>query len=193
MQEINYKMMLVTLAFGAIIWFLPVPDGVKPEAWHLLAIFLGTILGIILKAASMGTMSMIAIATVALSGVLAPGNPGKSITLALSSFGDKVIWLIGISFFIARGFIKTGLGSRIAYLFVRVFGRSSLGLGYGLGLADLVLAPAIPSNTARGGGIIYPIMKAMALNFGSVPEQPETHRKLGAYLSLSCYKIKMVT
>lgn len=193
MKEINYKMFLVTIAFGLIIWFMPEPEGVKPEAWHLLAIFLGTILGIILKAASMGTMSIIAIALVALTGVLAPGDPGKSISLALSSFGDKVIWLIGISFFIARGFIKTGLGSRIAYLFVRVFGRSSLGLGYGLGLADLVLAPAIPSNTARGGGIIYPIMKSMALNFGSVPEKEETHRKLGAYLTLNCYNINLVT
>ena len=193
MKEINYKMILVTLAFGLLIWFIPVPGGVKPEAWHLLAIFLATILGIILKAASMGTMSMIAIALVALTGVLAPGNPAKSISLALSSFGDKVIWLIGISFFIARGFIKTGLGSRIAYLFIRVFGKSSLGLGYGLGLADLVLAPAIPSNTARGGGIIYPIMKSMALNFGSIPEKPETHRKLGAYLSLNCYNINLIT
>lgn len=193
MKEINYKMLLITLAFGLIIWFLPEPEGVKPEAWHLLAIFLSTILGIILKAASMGTMSVIAIAIVAVTGVLAPNDPGKAITLALSSFGDKVIWLIGISFFIARGFIKTGLGSRIAYLFVRVFGKNSLGLGYGLGLADLVLAPAIPSNTARGGGIIYPIMKSMALNFGSIPEKEETHRKLGSYLTLSCYNINLIT
>jgi len=193
MKEIKYTPLLITLAIGLIIWFIPAPEGVKPEAWHLLAIFLATIVGIILKAAPMGTMSMIAIALVALTGVLAPGNPGKSITLALSSFGDKVIWLIGISFFIARGFIKTGLGKRIAYLFIRIFGRSSLGLAYGLGLADLVLAPAVPSNTARGGGIIYPIMKSMAMNFGSEPEKPETHRKLGAYLSLSSYNMNLVT
>ncbi|MBC8987597.1 anion permease [Pedobacter sp. N36a] len=193
MQEVNYKTLLITLAFGLVIWFIPAPEGVKAEAWHLLAIFLATILGIILKAAPMGTMSMIAIALVAVTGVLAPGNPGKAISLALSSFGDKVIWLIGISFFIARGFIKTGLGSRIAYLFIRVFGRSSLGLGYGLGLADLVLAPAIPSNTARGGGIIYPIMKSMAINFGSFPDKEETHRKLGAYLSLSSYNVNLIT
>ncbi len=193
MKEIKYAPLLITLAIGLIIWFIPEPEGVKPEAWHLLAIFLATIVGIILKAAPMGTMSMIAIALVALTGVLAPGNPGKSITLALSSFGDKVIWLIGISFFIARGFIKTGLGKRIAYLFIRIFGRSSLGLAYGLGLADLVLAPAVPSNTARGGGIIYPIMKSMAINFGSEPEKPATHRKLGAYLSLSSYNMNLVT
>ena len=81
-------MLLITLVFGLIIWFIPEPEGVKAEAWHLLAIFLGTILGIILKAASMGTMSMIAIALVAISGVLAPGDPGKAISLASC---DKII------------------------------------------------------------------------------------------------------
>jgi DASS family divalent anion:Na+ symporter len=135
---------------------------------------------------------MIAIAVTAFTQVLAPGEAGKSITLALRGFGDKVIWLIGISFFIARGFIKTGLGNRIAFLFIRVFGKSSLGLAYGLGLADLCLAPAIPSNTARGGGIIYPIMKSMAMSFGSDPDKPETHRKLGAFLTLNSYNMNLI-
>ncbi len=191
-KEIQLIPLAATVAIGAIIWFIPVPNGVKPEAWHLLAIFLATIFGIILKAASMGTLCMLAIALVALTGVLAPGDPGKSITLALKGFGDKVIWLIGISFFIARGFIKTGLGSRIAYVFIRLFGKSSLGLAYSLGAADLILAPAIPSNTARGGGIIYPIMKSMAISLGSFPDKEETHRKVGAYLTLNSYYMNLI-
>ncbi|HWV71816.1 MAG TPA: anion permease [Pseudosphingobacterium sp.] len=191
-KEINLVSLFITVIFCIILWFIPPPEGVNEQAWHLLAIFLSTILGIIIKAASMGTMCMLAIAAIALFQILAPGDPGKSITLSLKSFGDKVIWLIGISFFIARGFIKTGLGKRIAFLFIRIFGRSSLGLAYGLGLADLVLAPAIPSNTARGGGIIYPIMKSMAISFGSLPEKPETHKKLGSYLTLNCYNINLI-
>lgn len=158
MKEINIKAVAITFAVALVIWFIPAPQGVAENAWHLFAIFAATILGIILKAAPMGTMCMMAIGFTALTQVVAPGDAGKSITKALSGFGDKVIWLIGISFFIARGFIKTGLGNRIAFLFIKVFGKSSLGLAYGLGLADLCLAPAIPSNTARGGGIIYPII-----------------------------------
>lgn len=192
MKEVKILQTLITLVVGVAIWFVPAPDGVVIEAWHLFAIFVATILGIILKAAPMGTMCMIAIALTAFSQVLAPGDAGKSITLALKGFGDKVIWLIGISFFIARGFIKTGLGNRIAFLFIRVFGKSSLGLAYGLGLADLVLAPAVPSNTARGGGIIYPIMKSMSMSFGSMPDKPETHRKLGAYLTLNSYNANLI-
>ena len=120
MKEVQIPQTLITLAVGLGIWFIPAPDGVVAEAWHLFAIFVATILGIILKAAPMGTMCMIAIALTAFTQVLAPGDAGKSITLALKGFGDKVIWLIGISFFIARGFIKTGLGNRIAFLFIRI-------------------------------------------------------------------------
>lgn len=192
MKEVKIPQTLITLAVLVAIWFVPAPEGVVTEAWHLFAIFVATILGIILKAAPMGTMCMIAIALTAMSQVLAPGDPGKSITLALKGFGDKVIWLIGISFFIARGFIKTGLGNRIAFLFIKIFGKSSLGLAYGLGLADLVLAPAVPSNTARGGGIVYPIMKSMSMSFGSMPDKPETHRKLGAYLTLNSYNMNLI-
>jgi len=193
MKEINIKNVAITFAVALIIWFIPVPEGVTENAWHLFAIFAATILGIILKAAPMGTMCMMAIGFTALTQVVAPGDAGKSITKALSGFGDKVIWLIGISFFIARGFIKTGLGNRIAFLFIRIFGKSSLGLAYGLGLADVCLAPAIPSNTARGGGIIYPIMKSMAISFDSVPEKPETHRKLGSYLTLNSYYMNLIS
>ena len=192
MKEVKIPQTLATLAIAIILWVVPTPEGVKEEAWHLFAIFVATILGIILKAAPMGTMCMIAIAVTAFSQVLAPGDAGKSITLALRGFGDKVIWLIGISFFIARGFIKTGLGNRIAFIFIRVFGKSSLGLAYGLGLADLCLAPAVPSNTARGGGIIYPIMKSMAISFGSEPDKPETHRKLGSFLTLNSYNMNLI-
>ncbi|MDR6157761.1 DASS family divalent anion:Na+ symporter [Chryseobacterium sp. SLBN-27] len=193
MKEINIKNVAITFAAALMIWFIPVPEGVSENAWHLFAIFAATILGIILKAAPMGTMCMMAIGFTALTQVVAPGDAGKSITKALSGFGDKVIWLIGISFFIARGFIKTGLGNRIAFLFIRIFGKSSLGLAYGLGLADVCLAPAIPSNTARGGGIIYPIMKSMAISFDSVPEKPETHRRLGSYLTLNSYYMNLIS
>ncbi len=193
MKEIKPVSLAITFAIGLIIWFIPVPEGVQANAWHLLAIFIGTIAGIILKAASMGTMAMLGITLCAVTQVLAPGSPAKSIAYALSGFANSTIWLIGLAFFIARGFIKTGLGTRLAYYFISVFGKGSLGLAYGLNTADLILAPAIPSNTARAGGVIYPIMKSIAVNMGSVPEQPETHRKIGAFLTLSSYNANMIT
>ena len=193
MKEINLKSLAITLVVGLVIWFLPVPEGVKSNAWHLLAIFVATIVGIILKAAPMGTMAMLGITLCAATQVLAPGKPIEAIKNALSGFGNSTIWLIGLAFFIARGFIKTGLGNRLAYNFIRMFGKSTLGLAYGLNTADLILAPAIPSNTARAGGVIFPIMKSIAVNMGSEPEKPETHRKIGAFLTLSSYNANMIT
>ncbi|MBD1362711.1 anion permease [Mucilaginibacter sp. ZT4R22] len=193
MKEINLKSFAITLVVGLIIWFIQVPEGVKPNAWHLLAIFVATIVGIILKAAPMGTMAMLGITLCAATQVLAPGKPIDAIKNALSGFGNSTIWLIGLAFFIARGFIKTGLGNRLAYNFIKLFGKSTLGLAYGLNTADLILAPAIPSNTARAGGVIFPIMKSIAVNMGSEPEKPETHRKIGAFLTLSSYNANMIT
>jgi len=196
-SEINYKMMALSAVIGIVLWYLPVPEGLTENAWHLFGIFVFIIMGIIVKAASMGTMAMLGIALCAFSMVLAPPdskNPAADgITNALSGFGSSIIWLIGMAFFIARGFIKTGLGSRIAYYFVSKMGRTTLGLSYGLNFADMLLAPAVPSNTARAGGIIYPIMKSVAMSLGSDPAKPETHKKAGSFLTLSTYNANLIT
>jgi divalent anion:Na+ symporter, DASS family len=131
--------LLGVLVVGTIIWLIPPPGTVEPRAWHLLAIFVATIVGIIAKPLPMGAIALLGIAMTALSGTL-------TINQALSGFGNSTIWLIVVAFFISRGFIKTGLGSRIAYLFMAALGKKTLGLGYGLIATDLVLAPAIPAT-----------------------------------------------
>jgi len=152
---------------------------------HLLAIFVATILGIILKPLPMGAVAMVGICATAVSGTL-------SITDALSGFGNRVIWLIVLAFFISRGFIKTGLGARIAYLFMAVLGRRSLGLGYGLVATDLVLAPAIPSNTARAGGVVFPILRSVAEAYESRPDDG-TARRIGAFLTVAAFQGTVIT
>ncbi|SDN57928.1 divalent anion:Na+ symporter, DASS family [Actinomyces ruminicola] len=181
----------VSLAVGLGLWLIPTPSGLESAAWHLFAIFLATIIGIILKAAPMGALSIIAMAVCAATGVLAPdGDSGDRIGAALSGFSNSTIWLIVSAFFAARAVIASGLGERLAYLFVRVFGRSTLGLAYGLGLADLVTSPAIPSNTARSG-YVYPVMMSVARAFGSEPGDKSSHHRLGSYLALTTYNLNL--
>ena len=139
----------ITVLIGLCLWFIPPPEGVGTQAWHLLAIFIATIVGIVIKPLPMGAVAILGITATALTGTL-------SISEALSGFGNRVIWLLVTAFFISRGFIKTGLGARIAYLIIRALGKNSLGLAYGLAATDLVLSPAIPSNTARAGGVVFP-------------------------------------
>ena len=68
-----------------------------------------------------------------------------------------------------QGFQKTGLGERVATMFVRAAGKSTLGLAYGLSIAEALLAPAMPSTTARAGGIFMPIINSLSLASGSEP------------------------
>jgi len=111
-----------------------------------------------------------------LSGILKPGE-------ALSGFGNNTIWLIVSAFLFAKGFIKTGLGRRIAYMVMRSIGDSTLKLGYALAISDLIIAPATPSNTARAGGVLFPIVRSLCSAFDSEPGP--TARRVGAFMT-SC-------
>jgi DASS family divalent anion:Na+ symporter len=183
---------LVACAIGALIWFvIPVPKGVTPQAWELLALFVATIAGIIGKAMPIGALSMLAIAVVALTGVTSD-KPATAIADALSSFANPLIWLIGVAIMISRALIKTGLGARIGYGFIALFGKRTLGIGYALALAELTIAPVTPSNTARGGAIMHPIMRGIAASFGSDPEQG-TQQRIGKYLALVNYHANPIT
>lgn len=80
----------------------------------------------------------------------------------------------------ARSFVKTGLGDRVANIFVAAMGKSTLGLSYGLVAAETLIAPAMPSTTARAGGVFLPIISSLSKQAGSLPGA--TARKLGTFL-----------
>ncbi len=179
----------IPLIIGLMIWFMPPPSGVEVEAWHLLAIFVATIVGIIAKPLPMGAVAIIGILMCSFA---LPGTNKEALGTALSGFSNLVIWLIVMAFFISRGFIKTRLGERIAYMFMSKLGKKTLGLSYGLIATDLVLSPAIPSNTARGGGIIYPILRSIAAAYGSEPDDG-TAGKIGAFLVKASFQGLVIT
>lgn len=175
---------LIVLSVFLVIWFVPVPEGVTPQAWLLFAIFAATIAGLIVRPIPMGAVALVGITVSALSGAV----PASS---ALKGFSNPTIWLIVVAFLFARAFIVTGLGRRIAFLFISAFGKHTLGLAYSLVLSDLIIAPATPSNTARAGGIIYPIVRSLATSLGSEPG--DTARKIGAFLVKTEYQCVLVT
>ncbi|MFP3014480.1 MAG: DASS family sodium-coupled anion symporter [Arsenophonus sp.] len=180
---------IITLIF----WFvIPVPSGVDVNAFKLFAIFIGTIIAIICKALPIGAISIIAISLVAITGVTNPNNPTGAINDALGGFSNQLIWLIGISIMISVSLTKTGLGARIGYYFISLFGKKTLGIAYSLVVAETILAPVTPSNTARGGGIIHPIVRSISNSFGSDPELG-TSQKIGRYLSLVNFNINPIT
>ncbi len=182
-QRIARFAILIALYF-AVVYLFPRPASVTPESWRLVGIFLATVLGLILQPMPGGALVLLA---VVLSSVLG----GLTIASALGGFADPTVWLVMAAFFISRALINTGLARRIALFFVRIFGRSSLGICYGLSLSDMVLATIIPSNGARSGGVILPIVRSIAELYGSTPGPKAA--LLGSFLFLSVYQGICVT
>lgn len=181
----------ICIAFYLAFCQLPKPDGLTLEAWHFVAIFIASILGIILKIMPIGAMSVLIITVVALSQTTSPSS-AKAVADALGSYNNPLIWLIVISVMVSRGLIKTGLGARLGLSFIALLGKRTIGIGYGLALCELLLAPFTPSNTARGGGIIHPVMRSIALAFDSDPAKG-TQGKVGTYLALVNYQANPIS
>lgn len=177
--------LLVPIFIGTFLYLLPHPESVDPKGWSLLAIFIATISGIILKPLPMPAVALIGLLASILTKTLDVSEH------AFKGFSSNVVWLVVFVFFIARGFIKTKLGHRIAYSFVAVLGKYTLGLGYGVILTELVIGPAIPSNSARAGGIIYPIVKSISETLGSRADDG-TAKRLGSFLVMVAFQGNLI-
>lgn len=174
---------ILTVGIVLVLWFIPVPQGLKPLSWHLFAIFMGTVIGFILAPIEAGSVALIAMVAAAATGVM-------SFKVVLEAFSGGTVWLIVSAFILARAFIITGLGKRIAYIVMRAFGDSSLKLVYSLAISDVIIGPAIPSNSARAGGLMFPIVQSLCEAFQSHPGQ--SARKIGAFLVTSVFHIDLV-
>ncbi|HEU0124227.1 MAG TPA: DASS family sodium-coupled anion symporter [Bryobacteraceae bacterium] len=167
------------LLYLLIAYGLPKPVAVKQEAWQLFAVFAATVAGLILQPVPGGAMVLIGVICSAVVG-------GLPIQSALSGYSDPMVWLVLTAFLISRALLNTGLARRIALLFVRLFGKTSVGITYALAATDALLATIIPSNGARSGGVTLPIARSIAELYSSTPGP--TARRLGAYLMASVYQ-----
>lgn len=179
-SQLKVRPALCVIALFLCLWFIPCPEGVDPKGWKVFAVFVSTIFGFLLKPMPLGAIVMTALAVLSATKVLTIGQ-------VVSGFGNASVWLIVMAFFISRGFTKTGLGTRIGYLFIRTLGHTTLGLAYALGFTNYVLAPAMPSSTARSGGTVCPLTLAVARAYGSDPELG-TQRKIGSYLIFNSFQ-----
>lgn len=183
---------LLPIAVSVLLAILPAPAGLPQHAWYFFAIFAGVIVGLMVEPLPGGAVGLIGVTVVAL---LAPyvlfspaelAKPGfKSVNAALnwalSGFSNGTVWLIFGAFMFALGYEKTGLGRRIALLLVKAMGRRTLTLGYAVAIADTLLAPFTPSNTARSGGTIYPVIRNLPVLYDSKPNDPSA-RRIGSYI-----------
>ena len=183
---------LAPIAVTLAIALFPAPQGLAPHAWYFFAIFAGVIVALMLEPLPGGAIGLIGVTLVTVLSpyvLFAPAELAKpgfkaanaAVNWALSGFSNVTVWLIFGAFMFALGYDKTGLGRRISLLLVRKMGRRTLTLGYAVAVADTVLAPFTPSNTARSGGTIYPVIRNLPALYDSRPNDPSA-RRIGSYL-----------
>jgi citrate:succinate antiporter/L-tartrate/succinate antiporter len=178
------------LVVWLVLYLMPVPAGLNANQWHYFAVFAAVITGLVLESMPVGAVGLIGLTFAIVMGYIDP-DPSKSLRWGLSGFSDATVWLIVGAFVFAIGYRKSGLGKRIALLLVRGLGRKTLGLGYAVAFSDLLLAPATPSNTARSGGTIYPIVNNIPKIYGSEPGP--TAGKIGTYVMWTAFAATAVT
>jgi len=189
-KKSSYWRAIVPVLIGIAICLIPVPQGLQPKAWYYFALFTAVIVGLILEPIPAGAIGLIGV-TLAGSLLIVAPKPADSLRWVLSGFSNGTVWLIFVAYMFAMGYEKTGLGRRIALNLVKLLGKKTLGLGYAIAIADLILSPFTPSNTARSGGTIFPIIKNIPPLYGSLPG--ETARKIGSYIMWTALACTCVT
>ena len=188
-MKITWKT-IAPLGIWLAIYLVPVPAGLNANQWHYFALFAAVIAGLILESMPVGAVGLIGLTVAGVLGYV-ESDPNKSLRWMLSGFSESTVWLIVGAFVFSIGYRKSGLGRRLALMLVRGLGRHTIGLGYAVALSDLVLAPATPSNTARSGGTIYPIVSNIPRIYGSEPGP--TAGRIGTYVMWAAFATTAVT
>jgi anion transporter len=193
-MKLNVKV-VVPLVVWAVLAIYPyifgAPAGLTTSSWLYFALFAAVIIGLILEPIPAAAIGLIGVAFAAAMRYV-NADITQSVNWALSGFSDSTVWLIFGAFVFSMGYNKTGLGRRIALLLVKGLGKNTLGLGYAITLADLVLAPGTPSNTARSAGTVFPVIRNIPSLYGSEPNTPSA-RKIGSYIMWTALAATCVT
>ena len=188
-MKITWKTVVPLLIWLAL-YLTPVPAGLNANQWHYFAIFAAVIAGLILESMPVGAVGIIGLTFAGISGYVEQ-DPNKALRWMLGGFSESTVWLIVGAFVFSIGYRKSGLGRRLALLLVNRLGRRTIGLGYAVAFSDLVLAPATPSNTARSGGTVYPIVSNIPRIYGSEPGP--TAGRIGTYVMWTAFATTAVT
>ena len=180
----------IPLLVAGIVAIVPVPAGLTPAAWYYAALTAGVIAALITEPIPGAAVGLLGVTAACLLLLVEPTS-AASLRWALGGFADSTVWLMFVAFMFALGYERTGLGRRIALALVHRLGRRTLGLGYAIALTDLVLAPFVPSNTARSGGIVFPMIESIPGLYGSRPDQ--TDGATGRYVMWTAFATTCVT
>jgi divalent anion:Na+ symporter, DASS family len=177
------RLLILVAVYAVVVYVIPRPAAVQPAGWRITGIFIATVVGLMVRPLPGAVVVLFGLCAIVLFG-------GVTMAQALSGFASPSVWMVLAAMLMAVALLETGLARRIALLFVRLVGQTSLGLSYALVLSDVTLAGSIPSITARSGGIILPIGRSICELFDSTPG-PSAPR-LGRFLMAALYQSSVV-
>ena len=186
MNRKSLLQLLLLFIIGIFLWDSSIkPEEMYHDSWHFFVIFLMVIFGMVLSPLPMSMMALIGV-------VVAISSHTVTFQQVFSGFSDRVTLLIVFAFILPRGLIKSGLGMRIAYYFISKLGKNIFGLVYGLITTDLIFATCIPSITARGGGVIYPVARSVAEQYTDGDTEQNKSSTLNFIMKV-CYQGNIIT
>lgn len=168
----------LVVLFAAIV-LIPPPATITPQGWRQTAIFICVIAGMVTD-----PVPASALVLMGLTAMAANGTPMREV---LGGYAEPSVWLVFVAMLIAKMMLDCGLARRIALLFVRMFGTTSIGIAYALQMTDVTLASGVPSITARSAGMVLPVARSIAELFNSRPGDG-TEKRLGTFLIATMYQ-----
>ena len=168
----------LVVLYVVIAHIIPAPATITPQGWKQTAIFICVIAGMVSEPIHASALVLI--------GLTAWAATGTPMAQVLGGYAQPSVWLVIVAMLIAKAMLDCGLARRIALLFVRMVGKTSLGVAYALQMTDVTLASGVPSITARSAGMVLPVARSIAELFDSRPDG--TRLRLGAYLIAAMYQ-----
>lgn len=165
----NYGL-ICSILVGVIVWLLPTPESMTIVQHKLLSIFAGAVVLWITIGVSFATSTILIIVLLYfwvgnLDGKLTPsGDIVRQVDFTLSGFGTSSVWLLVTGFIISIAMVNTGVARRVALQMMRLFGKTPMGATFAPMIANLIIAPLTPSNTARTAAML-PIVEGVAQGY----------------------------
>ena len=176
-KEIKIFRLIAIILAATLAWiFLKPVAGLSDKALHMIIIFIATMTGVMLEVCA-------TVAFLLMSMLIANLTCTIEVKEGFCGFSNIVPWLLFLVLSLATAITKTSLGMRLAYIFMKFFGKGINGLSYSIILTELFVAPLLPSNTARAASIGYPLVTSLS-KYISANVKNVTEKSIGSYLTL---------
>jgi sodium-dependent dicarboxylate transporter 2/3/5 len=166
--------LLLAIAVGIAIWVLPTPASMTVIQHKLLAIFGGAVIawitiGVNFAVSTFAIVSLLYFWVGNADGKLnKAGALLRSADFAVGGFASSSLWLLVTGFVISIAMTRSGVAKRLALYMMRFLGRTPTGAICSSMLANIVIAPLTPSNTARAAAML-PIVEGIAEAYQAKP------------------------